>query len=93
MPSLVNGRSETSVFRVVGLDDNELRGLGREIRPDRTLKGIANIQADIVYGADLQFDPDNTPERHANIIGWPNDKADQKELAQELANKATLIKV
>lgn len=36
--------------------------------------------------------PDNVPERHANIVGWPNEKDKQISLvaAQELAAIATL---
>jgi hypothetical protein len=35
--------------------------------------------------------PDNVPERHAAIIGWPDQKDEQLSLAQCLAEVATLF--
>jgi len=39
----------------------------------------------------LKVDKDNVPERHANIIGWPEEKSEQKLLALELVESSKLI--
>ena len=56
----------------------------------RTLHGRADIQALNILEINLQVNPDNIPPRHANIIGWPELKEEQKSIAQELAAKASL---
>ena len=57
----------------------------------KTLHGRADIQLDSFLDADLQIEPDNEPPRHANIIGWPDEKEKQKSIAQELAARSSLI--
>ncbi len=83
---------ETSVFRTVGLDRGEIRRIGDMVgRPsERTLKGWGNVIAGVVFDVGLGVRPDNVPERHAAIIGWPEQKDEQISLAQQLAEAATL---
>ena len=38
----------------------------------------------------LKVKLDNDPPRHANIYGWPEEKAEQKVLALKLAEQAEL---
>ena len=38
----------------------------------------------------LTIDPDNDPPRHANILGWPEEKSEQKLIALELSESAKL---
>ncbi len=61
-----------------------------KMNPPRNLHGRADIQALNILVNNLQIDPDNTPPRHANIIGWPELKEERKSIAQELAAKASL---
>ena len=57
---------------------------------DRTLQAWGDVLAGIVFDVGLDVRPDNVPERHAAIIGWPEQKDEQISLAQQLAEAATL---
>ena len=85
-----------SVFRIDNLSEPEIWKLGfkkviDKMNQPRHLRGRADIQALRILENNLQIDPDNTPPRHANIIGWPELKEEQKSIAQELAAKASLM--
>lgn len=84
---------ETSVFRITGLLDYEIWEIGhREVAQKRgkPLLGRADISALHVLEEGLRMKPDNNPPRHANIIGWPEEKSGQKLIAMELAANAQL---
>lgn len=81
-----NGK--TSVFRVDGLTEEDVRRLGAMALRDPAPLAHAACSASTVYECGLHFDPDNVPERHANIVGWPEAKERQKLLAIKLAEKA-----
>lgn len=84
-----------SVFRTQGLSDGEIWELGEEevvqkAPTPKTLYGRAEIVALTVSAVGLKVHPDNTPPRHANITGWPQEKSAQKLIALQLAEEATL---
>lgn len=83
---------ETSVFRTVGLHPEEVRAIGDRVgQPSsRTLKAWGDVLAGVVFDVGLAVRPDNVPERHAAIIGWPGQKDEQLSLAQRLAASAAL---
>ena len=85
---------KTSVFQINGLTDNEIWDIGEDhvARPqEKTLHGRGDILAAAVEKTKvLKIHYDNIPLRHANIIGWPEEKDRQKLLAQELAAEAEL---
>jgi hypothetical protein len=83
---------ETSVFRTVGLYPPEIQRIGNTVDEPSgpTLKAWGNVLAGIVFDVGLNVRPDNVPERHAAIIGWPQQKDEQISLAQQLAEAATL---
>lgn len=84
---------ETSIFRTSNLSDNEIWGIGgSEVAQKRGLPllGRADISAFHVFDKELKVIPDNKPQRHANIIGWPEEKSEQKLIAMELAENAQL---
>ena len=83
---------ETSVFRMKGLGQAEVQELGDQIGARRglTLKAWADLLAGVVFNTGLSVRPDNVPERHAVITGWPQEKHEQLSLAQELAASAAL---
>lgn len=56
----------------------------------RSLKAWADLPAGVVFDAGLEVRPDNVPERHAAIVGWPGAKDQQISLAQQLAARAKL---
>ena len=85
-----------SVFRIHGLKLKEIWEIGqREVidamPQSKVLYGIANIEVYKVQEKDLIVDPDNKPLRHANILGWPEEKGRQHSIAQELAAEARLV--
>lgn len=84
-----------SVFRIDNLSETEIWEIGfnkviSKMNPPRSLHGRANILALNILENNLQIEPDNTPPRHADIVGWPKLKEEQKSIAQELAAKASL---
>lgn len=83
---------ETSVFRAAGLNRNEIEAAGAVVgEPSgRALKAWGDVLAGAVFAVGLNVRPDNAPERHAAIIGWPDQKDEQLSLAQRLAEAATL---
>lgn len=84
---------ETSVFRISNLSDNEIWKIGdTDVAQKRGLflLGRADISAFHVFDKSLKVVPDNNPPQHANIIGWPKEKSEQKLIAMELAESAQL---
>lgn len=81
-----------SVFRIWGLSEQEVWEIGRDIADPqgKTLYGRGEVTAQTVTSAGLSIDPDNVPEDHANIVGWPDDKPKQKLRAMQLAKVAAL---
>ena len=83
-----------SVLRAIGLTDAEVwdwavtyvepeRGKACRARADLTVVSVRRLILDLVR--------DEPPPRHANIVGWPDDKSAQKLLSIELAAEATLV--
>lgn len=85
-------KGAVSVFRLKGLSEQEIWKIGHEIADPlgKTLYGRGDVEAQAVASAELTIDPDNVPERHANIVGWPDEKQKQKLRAMELAKVAAL---
>jgi hypothetical protein len=84
-----------SVFRIDNLSESEIWEIGfkkviSKMNPPRNLHGRADILALNILENNLQIEPGNTPPRHADIVGWPELKEEQKSIAQELAAKASL---
>lgn len=82
-----------SVFRVGGLNDARVRAIGKEhivLGPGRRIHGCGYIGGEHVTRSGLSLEVDNTPPRHANIVGWPPEKGAQKLKAMELAHAAIL---
>lgn len=85
---------ELSVFRIANLPVPTIWKIGRrairKMKEPKTLYGSGDILAVNVLDLLLLIQPDNKPPRHANIVGWPVDKEEQKSIAQELAARASL---
>ena len=93
MPNPKNG--ETSVYRISGISDREVWEIGdREVglKRDKPILGRADICASFVITKGLNLVPSEPPIRHANIIGWPQEKSEQKLVALELAAEAIFYK-
>jgi len=82
-----------SVFQIRDLAENRIWEMGESsvAKPtNRTLYGRGDITLSAVHKNGLRVDPDNNPTRHADIVGWPEEKSEQKLLAMELAEDASL---
>jgi hypothetical protein len=66
-------------------------GQGIANSKQRTLYGVADIKAGIVQNEGLTVDPDSLLPRHAEIIGWPQEKDAQLSIALVLAAEARLV--
>lgn len=80
------------MFRTDGLDRAGIRRIGDTLGEQRAraLKAWGDVLAGGVFDVGLGVRPDNVPERHAAIIGWPDQKDEQLSLAQRLAADAIL---
>ncbi|WP_420263729.1 hypothetical protein [Candidatus Magnetominusculus dajiuhuensis] len=81
-----------SVFRIFDLADPEVWELGDKvgILRERTLLARADIKVSNVNDSGLDVDANDDPPRHANIVGWPEEKSEIKLKAIELADRAQL---
>lgn len=79
-----------SIYRVDGLTSDQIWAIGEEyVVPKRGLPILAradlNVE-DIKSSSQVSINPKPTPHpRHADIIGWPSEKSEQKLIASELA--------
>lgn len=90
LPNPQNG--ETSVFRTSGITEQNTWEIGDREVADRRAKpilGRADILARDIMSRNLQIKPSEPPPRHANIIGWPDEKSKQLQIAVELAADAS----
>jgi hypothetical protein len=86
-----NKNLRTSVYRCTGLDDATIRAIGvSHVAPLRgALKGHCCKAAQDFLDEGLSFDADGKPhERHANVVGWSDDRAANRIKAKKLADKA-----
>ncbi len=86
-----DNENKVSVFCISGLRDTEIWDIGKGIAQKRetTLKGSAHLEAFQAFALNLKIEPDEPPERHANII-FPQEKSEQKLIAKQLANISKL---
>ncbi len=86
--------SETSIYRTPALTEEEIWEIGKGYvaKPmNRTLYARGDITAAMILKTGLDIVPETTPHPlHANIVKWPSEKDEQKMLAVEIANEATL---
>jgi len=93
LPSPKTG--QTSVFRIFGLSENAIWGIGdnevaQKRKPPLSLIGRADIFVRQVLKTGLHIDADDIPQRHANITNWPIEQSAQRLIAMELAGMAHL---
>lgn len=88
-----------SVFQILGLLSRDIWNIGHNLRSDKTLHAradfsgsdVTNISGSRELARNIALEIDNNPERHGDIIGWPEEKPAQKQIAAEFAAKSTLI--
>ena len=86
---------ETSVFRKTKLVEFSLYDKTKDLislERGKKIKAIALIQADKIGDAiGLTIEVEESQHKwHANIVGWPQEKHEQKQLAQILAKNSSL---
>lgn len=85
---------ETSVYRTQDLKEDEIFEIGSTYvaeKRNKPLKGRADIQASHVFDQSLNILPQpEVHDRHCSIVDWPEDKSKIRQIAVELAEKATL---
>jgi hypothetical protein len=85
---------ELSTFNIDDLTPEGVWQLGDGVRVEQAkqaLYGRADLLAQHVYEAKLRPVRDDQPARHVVIVGWPDDKAQQKNKAQLLAAAAAFV--
>lgn len=86
----------TSVYRTSGCAEKRIWQLGfifveRKRRDRVKIVGRADVNSQIVYDEDLRIQPSLRPHpRHADLVNWPDDKAQQKDKALALAQACSL---
>jgi hypothetical protein len=82
----------TSVFRTAGLDVHAIQRLGEEHLKQPAPIAAAESTASLILDTGLRFKADNIPARHANIIGWPTRKEEQRLLALKIVASARVVR-
>lgn len=81
------------MYRTNSLGDSEIWEIGRRLVAEpqgKTVHARGDLQADKIVEVGLRVTADTRPHQlHANIVGWPAEKSEQKMLAIELANAAS----
>ena len=87
-----NPPRETSISRIAGLKEHLIWRSGEAVAQasQRTLHARGDVLARGVFAVGLDIHPDNKPKRHAAIVGWPEEKDRQMDLAQKIAATAEL---
>ena len=80
---------ELSVTRHRDLSNDDVWTLGEDVATKRLkpLIGRADFRSADARQQKLDVKPDEPPRNHANVFGWPPEKAFQMALAQELSTR------
>jgi len=80
-----------SVMDITGLTEDPIWALiDGTPRPDRNVKGRADLETRDVNNLGLRIIDAPPPPKHAHIIDWPEDEGDRILLCKELALSSTL---
>jgi|GEM_PF-4042133 len=87
-----DNRLEVSCFETQGISSNEVKDLA--LKNEITLNGKLPVGFCSIEENDFPFDLINidknyNPERHIDLVGWTDNKLNQKEVATLLAEKAS----
>ncbi len=90
-----NPKGELSVFGIKDLlisNEELIWDIGVKVSSiqEKNLYGRADINSNFVTKFGLELITDNNPERHANFVGWPEDKPSKQQIAIELASEGSL---
>lgn len=86
---------DLSVTPHLGLSQTDIWTVGEDVahQTGKNLHGRADNQAGSYLDQALQVLPDPTPSNpnHANVVGWPPEKAMQKIIALEIAARSSFM--
>lgn len=85
---------QLSTFNITDLASSDIWVIGEVVRSEQMkerLYGRADLLAESVYAVDLRAVRDDRPLRHVLIVGWPTEKAQQKNKAQLLAAASAFV--
>ena len=86
-------RLETSIFKIDGLDTDRIAELGKFVAKERRKPWFGHAELTVLAVEAEKLKVEGTPEHHplhGDIIQWPEDRAEQKEIAIRLAKAARL---
>lgn len=96
-----NKNGQTSVYRIDELPEATIWDIGNKFvlaeysgpeAQEKRLVGRGDLSVQAIFDQKLSVSPDPVPHpRHANIVGWPEDKEDKVEMAKELEGESNLI--
>lgn len=92
MPS--GSHLSTSVFHVTDLKNDQILAIAKssvERRRGKSTHGWATVVYRSIIGVGLYGDYNNSPARHVDLLGWPEEKDRQLSIAQALAAEAALV--
>jgi len=96
-PFIPYRHTELSVTRHIGLDDAQIWELGEGVaaarRESAILQGRGDVQTSAFMKENLSVRPDPIEgnPNHANVYGWPDDKAEQRAIALEIVKSVTYL--
>ena len=88
------GRLEVSCFETQLLNTSEVENIARDnniLLNNKLPVGFCSILENDFPFDIILLDKNYIPDRHIDIVGWENNKLDQKEISTILADKASLI--
>ena len=87
-----DGRLSVSTYRMDELSDDQIRGFAdhwlrhhSNLPEGRHVHWVLLVPESVFRNRGLHLNPDNANNRHVNVEGWPEDKAEYEQLALELS--------
>lgn len=94
-PAFLPPDGETSVYRITSLTEEEIWDIGQRYVAEvsgRTLRARGDLFVSDVFSVGLNVELETaTHHLHANVIGWPPQKAQRMLGAKKLEGKAQLV--
>jgi hypothetical protein len=86
--------SRLSIFLTESLTEKEIWTIAENCvddPPNKVTKARGDLKESVVTSAGLTIDFDDNPPRHANILGWPQEKSERMLLAKKISDPSVLV--
>ncbi len=84
-----------SAYRTTTVEEQGIWEIGRTYvaaPQQKAIRGRGDLSANIIRATELDVVPERQPHKlHADVVGWPTEKDEQKMIAVELANQAIAV--